>query len=217
MKDSLLILSGGVDSTTLLYDEQERIALAVSFDYGSKHNACEIPFAQWHCQQLGIPHVIIPLDFMTRYFRSSLLTGGEEIPEGHYDDENMRSTVVPFRNGIMLSIAVGMAESNGLQYVMMANHGGDHTIYPDCTPQFVQTFDAAAQAGTFVHIGLRSPYTNLTKADIARRGKALGIDYSKTWSCYKGGNKHCGRCGTCVERREAFAQAGIADPTEYED
>ena len=217
MKDSLLILSGGVDSTTLLYDEQERIALAVSFDYGSKHNAREIPFAQWHCQQLGIPHVIIPLDFMTRYFRSSLLTGGEEIPEGHYDDENMRSTVVPFRNGIMLSIAVGMAESNGLQYVMMANHGGDHTIYPDCTPQFVQTFDAAAQAGTFVHIGLRSPYTNLTKADIARRGKALGIDYSKTWSCYKGGNKHCGRCGTCVERREAFAQAGIADPTEYED
>lgn len=217
MKDSLLILSGGVDSTTLLYDEQERIALAVSFDYGSKHNACEIPFAQWHCRHLGIPHVIIPLDFMTRYFRSSLLTGGEEIPEGHYDDENMRSTVVPFRNGIMLSIAVGMAESNGLQYVMMANHGGDHTIYPDCTPQFVQTFDAAAQAGTFVHIGLRSPYTNLTKADIARRGKDLGIDYSKTWSCYKGGDKHCGRCGTCVERREAFAQAGIADPTEYED
>ncbi|MBO6187295.1 MAG: 7-cyano-7-deazaguanine synthase QueC [Prevotella sp.] len=217
MKDSLLILSGGVDSTTLLYDEQERIALAVSFDYGSKHNACEIPFAQWHCQQLGIPHVIIPLDFMARYFRSSLLTGGEEIPEGHYDDENMRSTVVPFRNGIMLSIAVGMAESNGLQYVMMANHGGDHTIYPDCTPQFVQAFDAAAKAGTFVNIGLRSPYTNLTKADIARRGKALGIDYSKTWSCYKGGNKHCGRCGTCVERREAFALAGIADPTEYED
>ena len=217
MKDSLLILSGGVDSTTLLYDEQERIALAVSFDYGSKHNACEIPFAQWHCQQLGIPHVIIPLDFMARYFRSSLLTGGEEIPEGHYDDENMRSTVVPFRNGIMLSIAVGMAESNGLQYVMMANHGGDHTIYPDCTPQFVQAFDAAAQAGTFVHIGLRSPYTNLTKADIARRGKDLGIDYAKTWSCYKGGNKHCGRCGTCVERREAFALAGIADPTEYED
>ena len=217
MKDSLLILSGGVDSTTLLYDEQERIALAVSFDYGSKHNAREIPFAQWHCQQLGIPHVIIPLDFMTRYFRSSLLTGGEEIPEGHYDDENMRSTVVPFRNGIMLSIAVGMAESNGLQYVMMANHGGDHTIYPDCTPQFVQAFDAAAKAGTFVNIGLRSPYTNLTKADIARRGKDLGIDYAKTWSCYKGGNKHCGRCGTCVERREAFALAGIADPTEYED
>ena len=217
MKDSLLILSGGVDSTTLLYDEQERIALAVSFDYGSKHNAREIPFAQWHCKQLGIPHVIIPLDFMARYFRSSLLTGGEEIPEGHYDDENMRSTVVPFRNGIMLSIAVGMAESNGLQYVMMANHGGDHTIYPDCTPQFVQAFDAAAKAGTFVNIGLRSPYTNLTKADIARRGKDLGIDYAKTWSCYKGGDKHCGRCGTCVERREAFALAGIADPTEYED
>ena len=216
-KDSVLILSGGVDSTTLLYDEQERIALAISFDYGSKHNAKEIPFARWHCEQLGIRHIVIPLDFMTKYFRSSLLEGGEEIPEGHYADENMRSTVVPFRNGIMLSIAVGIAESNGLQYVMMANHGGDHTIYPDCTPQFVESFDAAAAAGTFVKVHLRSPYTNITKADIARRGKALGIDYSKTWSCYKGGEQHCGKCGTCVERREAFAEAGIDDLTEYSD
>ena len=209
MKDTLLILSGGVDSTTLLYDEQERIALAVSFDYGSKHNAREIPFAQWHCQQLGIRHIVIPLDFMTRYFRSSLLVGGDDIPEGHYAADNMKSTVVPFRNGIMLSIAVGIAESNGLKYVMMANHGGDHTIYPDCRPEFVSAFDAAAQAGTFVRVGLRSPYTNITKADIVRRGKALGVDYSKTWSCYKGGDSHCGRCGTCVERREAFAAAGL--------
>ena len=125
-KDSILILSGGVDSTTLLYDEQERIALAVSFDYGygSKHNAREIPFAKKHCERLGIRHIVIPLDFMTKYFKSSLLEGGEDIPEGHYADDNMRSTVVPFRNGIMLSIAVGIAESNGLQYVMMANHGG---------------------------------------------------------------------------------------------
>ena len=215
-KDSVLILSGGMDSTTLLYDEQERIALAISFDYGSKHNAKEMPFAQWHCQQLGIRHITIPLDFMTRYFKSSLLEGGEEIPEGHYADENMRSTVVPFRNGIMLSIAVGIAESNGLKCVMMANHGGDHTIYPDCTPQFVDAFDAAAGAGTYVKVCLRSPYTNLTKADIARRGKALGVDYSKTWSCYKGGEKPCGKCGTCVERREALAAAGITDPTEYE-
>ena len=217
MKDSVLILSGGVDSTTLLYDEQERIALAVTFDYGSKHNAREIPFAQMHCEQLDIPHIVIPLSFMAKYFKSSLLEGGEDIPEGHYADENMKSTVVPFRNGIMLSIAVGIAESNGLRYVMMANHGGDHTIYPDCTPQFVDAFDAAATAGTFVKVGLRSPYTNMTKADIARRGKALGIDYSTTWSCYKGGEKHCGRCGTCVERREAFAEAGIEDSTEYDE
>jgi len=216
MKDSVLILSGGVDSTTLLYDERERIALAVSFDYGSKHNAREIPYAQWHCRQLGIRHIVIPLEFMTKYFKSSLLEGGADIPEGHYADENMRSTVVPFRNGIMLSVAVGIAESNGLKYVMMANHGGDHTIYPDCTPQFVDAFNLAARAGTFVRVGLRSPYTLLTKADIARRGKTLGIDYSKTWSCYKGGNAHCGKCGTCVERREAFCEAGIEDPTDYE-
>ena len=119
MKDSVLILSGGVDSTTLLYEERERIALAISFDYGSKHNQQEIPFAKWHCERLGIRHITIPLDFMTRYFHSSLLLGGEEIPEGHYADENMKSTVVPFRNGIMLSIAVGIAESNELKYVMI--------------------------------------------------------------------------------------------------
>jgi 7-cyano-7-deazaguanine synthase len=216
-KDTVIILSGGMDSVTLLYDQQERIALAVSFDYGSKHNAREIPFARLHCERLGIRHITIPLDFMTKYFQSSLLKGGEEIPEGHYADENMRSTVVPFRNGIMLSIAVGIAESNGLKYVMMANHSGDHTIYPDCTLQFVDAFDRTAQAGTFVGIKLLSPFVNWTKGDIARRGKDLGIDYAETWSCYKGGEKHCGKCGTCVERREALAEAGIEDPTIYED
>ena len=216
-KDTVIILSGGMDSVTLLYDQQERIALAVSFDYGSKHNAREIPFARLHCERLGIQHITIPLDFMTKYFQSSLLKGGEEIPEGHYADENMRSTVVPFRNGIMLSIAVGIAESNGLKYVMMANHSGDHTIYPDCTPQFVDAFDEAAQAGTFVGIKLLSPFVNWTKGDIARRGKELGIDYAETWSCYKGGEKHCGKCGTCVERKEALAEAGIEDPTDYSD
>ena len=205
-----------MDSTTLLYDYQERIALAVSFDYGSNHNAREIPFAQLHCQRLGIEHLVIPLAFMGQYFKSSLLEGGNAIPEGHYADENMKSTVVPFRNGIMLSVAVGLAESRGLQYVMMANHGGDHTIYPDCRPEFVEAFNAAARAGTFVGIGLLSPYTHISKADIARRGKELGIDYAETWSCYKGGEKHCGRCGTCVERHEALAEAGIIDDTEYE-
>ena len=128
MKDSIIILSGGMDSTTLLYDYQERIALAISFDYGSNHNAKEIPFAKYHCEQLGIKHLVIPLKFMGEYFRSSLLSGDEAIPEGHYASENMKSTVVPFRNGIMLAVATGMAESNDLQYVMMANHGGDHTI-----------------------------------------------------------------------------------------
>ena len=216
MKDCILILSGGLDSTTLLYDYQERIALAISFDYGSNHNAKEIPFARLHCERLGIKHLVIPLDFMGQYFRSSLLSGDEAIPEGHYADENMKSTVVPFRNGIMLAIAAGMAESNDLQYIMMANHGGDHTIYPDCRPEFVEAFGKATQAGTFNGVSLLSPYCNMTKAEIAARGKVLGIDYAETWSCYRGGDKHCGKCGTCVERREALAEAGITDTTEYD-
>ena len=217
MKDCILILSGGMDSVTLLYDYQERIALAISFDYGSNHNAREIPFARMHCERLGIPHHVIPLDFMTTYFRSSLLSGADDIPEGHYADENMKSTVVPFRNGIMLAIATGMAETNDLSYVMMANHGGDHTIYPDCRPEFVEAFDAAAHAGTFNGVHLLSPYCHMTKSQIAARGRELGINYAETWSCYKGGDKHCGRCGTCIERKEALAEAGIPDPTDYLD
>ena len=215
-KDAIIILSGGMDSVTLLYDYQDRIALAISFDYGSNHNAREIPFARMHCQRLGIEHMVIQLDFMSRYFQSSLLQGADAIPEGHYADDNMKSTVVPFRNGIMLSVAVGMAESRQLQYVMMANHGGDHAIYPDCRPAFVAAFDQASQAGTYNGVRLLSPYTHLTKSQIAARGSQLGIDYALTWSCYKGGAKHCGRCGTCVERREALAEAGIVDSTDYE-
>lgn len=214
--DSLIILSGGMDSTTMLYEYRADIALALSFDYGSNHNARELAFARLHCERLGIPHIIISLDFMHRYFRSSLLQGADAIPEGNYTDENMRSTVVPFRNGIMLSIAAGMAESRGLKRVMMANHAGDHAIYPDCRPSFVAAMDQAIQAGTYDGIRLFTPYTDITKADIARRGKALGIDYAETWSCYKGGAVHCGKCGTCTERREALREAGIEDHTIYE-
>ena len=216
MKDSVIIVSGGMDSITLLYEYKERIALGVSFDYGSNHNAREIPFAELHCRRLGIPHLTIPLDFMHRYFRSSLLEGAEAIPEGNYDDDNMRSTVVPFRNGIMLSIAAGLAESRGLHYVMMANHGGDHTIYPDCRPAFVDAMSQATEAGTYVGVQVSAPYTQITKTDIARRGAALGIDYTETWSCYKGGERHCGKCGPCRERIEALAEAGIEDHTLYE-
>lgn len=216
MKDSVIIVSGGMDSITLLYDRKDEIALGISFDYGSKHNAKEIPFARMHCERLGIPHIVIPLEFMTKYFRSSLLQGGEDIPEGHYADENMKSTVVPFRNGIMLSIATGIAESNGLTRVLMANHGGDHTIYPDCRPEFVEAMSNASEAGTYTKTRIEGPYTDITKSDIARRGKTLGIDYTETWSCYKGGDIHCGKCGTCVERKEALAEAGIEDNTEYE-
>ena len=186
MKDSIIIVSGGMDSVTLLYDFKDRIALGISFDYGSNHNAKEIPFARWHCEQLGIEHITIDLAFMPQYFKSSLLEGADAIPEGHYADENMKSTVVPFRNGIMLSIAA------------------------------VEAMSEATKAGTFPGIEILAPYTNITKADIARKGKELGIDYSKTWSCYKGEDVHCGKCGTCVERKEALRDAGIEDTTIYE-
>ena len=216
-KDSLIIVSGGMDSITLLHERKDTIALAVSFDYGSNHNAREIPFARLHCQRLGIRHVVIPLAFMQQYFKSSLLEGADAIPDGHYADSNMKSTVVPFRNGIMLSIAVGIAESNSLRRVLIANHGGDHAIYPDRRPEFITAIDAAAKAGTYVDVAIEAPYTNISKTDIARRGKSLSIDYSETWSCYKGGQVHCGTCGTCVERKEALREAGIADPTVYLD
>ena len=206
-----------MDSTTMLYDYKDNIALAVSFHYGSNHNDKEIPFARYHCEKLGIKHITIPLAFMKQYFRSSLLEGSEAIPEGNYDDENMKSTVVPFRNGIMLAIVAGLAETYGLKHVMMANHGGDHTIYPDCRPAFVEAMSAAIAAGTYEGITLKTPYTNITKGEIARKGKALGIDYTQTWSCYKGGEVHCGKCGTCRERKEALAAAGIDDLTPYED
>ena len=215
MKDSVIIVSGGMDSTTLLYDRRDEIALAISFDYGSNHNAREIAYAEMHCKRLGIEHITIPLDFMHKYFRSSLLEGAAAIPEGHYADENMKSTVVPFRNGIMLAVAAGVAESRNLTKLLIANHGGDHTIYPDCRPEFISAMDSATNAGTYVGVRVVAPYTNITKGDIARIGKKLGIDYAETWSCYKGGEKHCGKCGTCVERKEALAYAGIEDTTEY--
>lgn len=216
MKDSVIILSGGMDSTTLLYDKQDRIALAITFDYGSNHNAREAEMARINCEKLEIKHAIIKLDFFSRYFRSSLLDGADAIPEGHYQDENMKSTVVPFRNGIMLSIACGIAESHGLTHVLMANHSGDHAIYPDCRADFVNAMDQAMKSGTYIGVTIDAPYTDLTKTDIARRGARLGIDYALTYSCYKGGEKHCGLCGTCVERKEALHDAGIEDPTEYE-
>ena len=215
-KDSVIIYSGGLDSTTLLYEERERVALAVTFDYGSNHAAREIACARHHCALLGIEHMVIELGFMGRYFDSSLLSGGEAVPDGHYDEENMKSTVVPFRNGIMLSVACGLAESRGLKRVLIANHGGDHAIYPDCRPEFITAMDAAMQAGTYEGVTLAAPYTHLSKADLVRRGAQLGVDYSQTYSCYRGGERHCGTCGTCTERREAFRLANIPDPTAYE-
>lgn len=217
MKKSMIILSGGMDSVTLLYDYEEEIALAVTFDYGSNHNKREEEFAKYHCEKLGIEHITIPLTFIHDYFKSSLLEGASAIPDGHYEDETMKSTVVPFRNGIMLSIACGIAESRGFETVFIANHFGDHAIYPDCRKGFIDGMSEAMRLGTYKGILIDAPYTSLTKTDIAKIGKSLGIDYSKTYSCYKGGEKHCGKCGTCVERKEALRDAGIEDPTEYEE
>lgn len=215
MKDSVIVLSGGMDSVTLLYDRRNEIALAVTFDYGSNHNRREAEFARMHCERLGIEHILIPLEFIHRYFKSSLLEGADAVPEGHYESDNMKSTVVPFRNGIMLAIACGIAESRGLMHVMIANHSGDHAIYPDCRGGFVEAMSAAMSAGTYDGVTVVAPYTNISKTDIARRGAMLGIDYAETYSCYKGGAKHCGKCGTCVERKEALRDAGIEDKTEY--
>ena len=204
-----------MDSTTMLYEYQHRIALAVTFDYGSNHNAREIECAKRHCFKLNIEHIVISLDFMAKYFKSSLLSGADDIPEGSYNDDNMKSTVVPFRNGIMLSIACGLAESRHLTTVMMANHSGDHTVYPDCRPEFVDSMSEAMSNGTYDNIRILAPYTHLTKGDIATIGKRIGIDYATTYSCYKGGELHCGVCGTCVERKEALAFANINDTTPY--
>lgn len=216
-KDALIVLSGGMDSVTMLHEYADTIDLAVTFNYGSNHNIREIACARHQCARLGIGLIEIDLSFIGRHFHSSLLEGAESIPEGDYDFDNMKSTVVPFRNGIMLAAAAGLAESHGLKAVMIANHAGDHAIYPDCRENFIKAMGAAISAGTYENIELRAPYTLLSKAEIARHGKRLGVDYGDTYSCYKGGEKHCGRCGTCIERRQALAEAGIPDPTIYEN
>lgn len=216
MKDSVIVLSGGMDSTTMLYEFKDQIAMAITFDYGSLQNAEEQKYAKMHCNRLGIKHVVIPLDFMHKYFKSALLGTPDDIPEGSYADENMKSTVVPFRNGIMLSIACGIAESNNLRRVMIANHSGDHSVYPDCRPEFVKAMSEAMTSGTYANVEIFAPYTNISKKDIALHGKSLGIDYSETYSCYKGGKIHCGKCATCRERHEAIISAGLEDNTKYE-
>lgn len=214
-KDSVIILSGGLDSTTLLHYKKDEIALAVSFDYGSNHNSREIECARRQCGRLGIEHLIIPLEFMGKFFKSSLLSGAGEIPKGDYDAENMKSTVVPFRNGIMLAVACGLAESRGLKHVMMANHGGDHAIYPDCRPEFTKAMSEAMSTGTYDSIALVDPFTHFSKGQIVKLGSELGVDFSDTYSCYCGEDKHCGECGTCRERKLAFKEAEVPDPTPY--
>jgi len=214
---TVALLSGGMDSVVALYDigATHEVVAAISFHYGSKHNDREIPFAKWHADHLGIPHIVVPLGFIGEFFESDLLAKGGEIPKGHYEELTMKKTVVPFRNGIMLAIAGGFAESRGAGGLVIAAHSGDHAIYPDCREDFMRAMGDALRLGTYAEIELIRPFISLTKSDIARRGHELGVDFSKTWSCYVGGEVHCGECGTCVERREAFLLAGLPDPTDY--
>lgn len=206
-----------MDSVTALYEAERGydVVAAISFHYGSKHNDREIPFAAHHAEKLGVPHRIIRLDFIGELFESALLTKGGAVPKGHYEELSMKDTVVPFRNGIMLSIAAGLVESVAAEGLVLAAHAGDHAIYPDCREEFMEAMGKAIRLGTYSEVSVMRPFISLTKADIARRGHHLGVDYVQTWSCYVGGKAHCGECGTCVERREAFIDAGIPDPTSY--
>jgi len=213
-----VLLSGGMDSVAAFYEVlgQHEVAACLSFDYGAKHNSREIPFAKLHADRNGVLHQVIPLDFINRLFKSDLLESGGAIPDGHYAEASMKQTVVPFRNGIMLAIATGYAESVDAEALVIAAHSGDHAIYPDCREPFMQAMATAMGEGTYAKIQLLRPFIATDKAGIATRGTGLGIDFSETWSCYKGGEIHCGVCGTCVERREAFILAGLPDPTVYE-
>jgi 7-cyano-7-deazaguanine synthase len=213
----VVLCSGGMDSVTALHwaRREHEVIAAASFDYGAKHNGRELPLAAEHARQIGVRHEIIRLDFMERLFASDLLNSGGVVPDGHYEAENMKRTVVPFRNAIMLSIACGFAESAGAEGLVIAAHGGDHAIYPDCRENFMRAMGDAMRLGTYAGVKLLRPFIAMTKGEIAAAGARLGVDFARTWSCYKGGVIHCGTCGTCVERREAFMQAGLVDPTEY--
>ena len=218
MMKVVVLCSGGMDSVTALHWARANhdVRAVLSFDYGAKHNHREIPFAVSHARKLGLVHRTIPLDFIGQLFASDLLKSGGDIPEGHYAADNMKQTVVPFRNGIMLAAAAGFAESAEAKALVIAAHTGDHTIYPDCREDFMAAMGDAMRLGTYAGIQLLRPFIALTKGQIAAAGAKLGVDFAQTWSCYKGGTIHCGKCGTCVERREAFQQAGVADPTKYE-
>lgn len=214
----VVLCSGGMDSVTALHwaVREHTVKAVISFDYGSKHNHREIPFAAEHASAFALRHEIVDLPFVGRLFASDLLRSGGDIPEGHYEAENMKQTVVPFRNAIMLSIAAGFAESIGADALVIAAHGGDHAIYPDCREEFMQAMSQTMRLGTYAGVQLLRPFIALDKGGIAAEGARLGVDLGRTWSCYKGGTVHCGKCGTCVERREAFAFAGLVDPTAYE-
>lgn len=217
---TIVICSGGLDSVTLAYKAAKESTLIglISFDYGQRHKR-ELGYAAIAAKALGVPHHILDISHVGKMLSGSALTDNLDVPDGHYAEENMKVTVVPNRNAIMLAIAYGVASAQGADRVAAAVHGGDHFIYPDCRPGFIRAFETMQNHALegYSNISLFAPFLEKTKADIVVEGARLGVDFANTWSCYKGGEIHCGRCGTCVERREAFDIAGVADPTVYAD
>lgn len=218
---TLVICSGGLDSVTLAYDvaKSNDLLALLSFNYGQLH-VKELACAKLCADKLGVPHHLIDISAMGSQLKSSLVAANNEaIPEGHYTADNMVSTVVPNRNVIMLSIAFGLAASMQANRVAMAVHGGDHFIYPDCRPDFIEAY-AKMQSlalAEMADISLFTPYLHFSKGQIAEQGAALNVPFEQTWSCYKGEEVHCGRCGTCVERLEAIHTAKAEDNTVYAD
>ncbi len=217
MFDAVIILSGGMDSATLLAHElaQGTRPAAISFDYGSRHNHRELPMAAAFCAHYEVPHKLVPLPFMNQLFSSSLLLSGAPVPDGAYDAETMKSTVVPFRNGILLAIAAGYAESVGAHRVLIGAHAGDHHIYPDCRPAFTAAMDSAVRLGTDNAVCVEAPFATMDKREIGDLGRQLGVDFTTTWTCYKGEEIHCGTCGACDERKYALRHNEGLDPTRY--
>jgi len=215
---AIIVLSGGMDSGVLLADYIDKVDIvaALFFYYGSKHNDKEMACAEILADKYGVELKKIELPFINTLFNSSLLSSSdEEIPEGHYQEDNMKSTVVPFRNGIMLAIAAGFAESVEADLLLIGSHAGDHVIYPDCRPEFNAAITEAISLGTYNGVRVEAPYSKITKTDIGRIGYGLGFDFTQTWTCYKGKETHCGKCGSCVERHEALSCDGHKDPTIY--
>lgn len=217
---TIVVCSGGLDSVTLAHKVAGDHALArlLSFDYGQRHKK-ELDYARRCATRLGAAHDVVDIDAVGRLLTGSALTSGGAVPEGHYAEETMRATVVPNRNTIMLAIAFGVATAQGADAVAAAVHGGDHFIYPDCRPAFVDAFAAMQRHALedMARIALETPFLHMSKAGIVSIGAQFGVPFAETWSCYVGGDHHCGRCGTCVERREAFYLAGVDDPTVYDD
>ncbi|WP_192247883.1 7-cyano-7-deazaguanine synthase QueC [Mesorhizobium caraganae] len=217
---TLVVCSGGLDSVTLAHKVAAEYELAglLSFDYGQRHRK-ELGFAALCAERLNVPHRIIDICEIGRGLSGSALTDSVDVPDGHYAEDTMKVTVVPNRNAIMLATAFGLAAAHKVEAVATAVHGGDHFIYPDCRPAFIDAFQMMQDRALdgYAKVRLYAPYVNLTKADIVRDGAAYGTPFAQTWSCYKGAERHCGRCGTCVERREAFHLSGHPDPTDYED